>query len=50
VDCDLLKEIIIVDDFSDSDDYEFIKDHYLSKKIKLIKNKSRLGPSISRNL
>lgn len=50
VDSDLLKEVIIVDDFSEKEDYLFLEKHKLTKKIKLIKNKERKGPSYSRNI
>ena len=49
-DNDLLKEIIIVDDYSEKEDYSFLEKHPLKDKIKLIKNKTRKGPSYSRNI
>ena len=50
VDLSLLKDIVIVDDASDKEDYKFLENHLLKSKIKLIKNKSRRGPSSSRNI
>ena len=49
VDLELLKDIVIVDDASDKEDYKFLENHLLKDKIKLIKNEYRKGPSYSRN-
>lgn len=50
VDSDLLEDIIVVDDFSDRENYDFIEIHPMKHKITLIKNESKKGPSHSRNI
>ena len=48
-DNDLLKEIIIIDDWWDKKDYNFLENHPLKGKIKLLTNESRKGLSYTKN-
>lgn len=50
VDSDLLVDIVVVDDCSDRENYDYLETHPLKDKIVLIQNETRKWPSYSRNI